>query len=228
MLKKTPLTKGRISAQYHCLWVAALLLSFQPVFGQSEHWRLWMGVYQYQQKSYASALAYFNASGKTPAAFYNAGNAAFQLEQYENAADKWVTAAEFWKNQPQSADAWYNAGNAFLAAGQFETAIEAYQKSLRLQPNRPDAKKNLRIAQLLAPPPPAVTPPPPPPPPPPPARNQYLDQGRGIRETAPLPLSPEAARKLLETAIAPVENESARQYRRLAPSNKAAKGEKAW
>ncbi len=98
---------------------------------------------------------------------YNAGNAAMQQNQLQEAVDFYSAAAEKSTSAAFKADALYNLGNAYLQQKKYSAAIKAYESSLRVAPNRPDAQKNLQIAkrQLQEPPPPPPSPPPPPPPP---------------------------------------------------------------
>jgi tetratricopeptide (TPR) repeat protein len=48
-----------------------------------------------------------------------------------------------------AADAWYNLGNVHLGAQEFEPAILAYLSSLDLDPDDPDARRNLEIATQM-------------------------------------------------------------------------------
>ena len=109
------------------------------------HRHLLAGDGWYGEQVYDKAeAAYRKAGGMTGA--YNAGIAAAQQGKHEAAAGLFETAAKS-ADLPLRADAAYNLGNAALAQGQYPAAIAAYEKSLRLQPNRPDAKKNLQIAK---------------------------------------------------------------------------------
>lgn len=193
---------------------------------QTAHWNQLQGDRHYHNKAFKAAEKSYESAGKNTNAIYNMGNAAMQQDKWDMAAEKYMQAASAFTTPQDQSDALFNAGNAYLLLGQYQEAVKAYESSLRKCPNRPDAKKNLQIAKRTIPPPPSTPPPPPPPPPPP--KNKYLDQARPFKESTPAPLTPADARRLLETAITPSEDESARQYRKLAPSNRPAKGEKAW
>lgn len=187
---------------------------------QPAHWRSLLGDWFYSQQSYEKALANYDRAGSV----YNSGNSAFLLGNFEQASTDWVQAANSFQDPMDQADAWYNAGNAFYEQGRYLEAVEAFKNSLRRSPNRVDARTNLRLAQL------AIPPGSPPPPPPPPARvsTQFIDIGKWRQEPVPVRMTAEEARLRLERLVVPLETESARQYRRLAPSNTPRRGEKAW
>ncbi len=206
-----------------------LLLPLQ-LFAQSAHRQLQQGDRLYDEKSWSAAEETYRKAEPSAAASYNVGNAAYQQGKYEIAAESLKKAATAATPEAR-ADAFFNLGNAYLQQGKFKEAIAAYEKSLRQQPNRFDAKKNLQIAKKKLkeqeePPPP---PPPPLPPPPPPQRN-YLDRAQQPqkREVPSGGLSPDAAKQILTTIVAPDEEKSAREYRTLAPSTKPSQVKKDW
>ena len=202
--------------------IIGLLLTGGGLQAQVSHWRSLLGDWHYHRQSYEKAKEYYDQAGS----FYNKGNTLFLLGNFEQAAADWVQAANTFRHPADQADAWYNAGNAYYEQGKYFEAVEAYKNSLRKSPNRVDARKNLRMAQLAIPP---VSPPPPPPPPPPPVKSKaFIDQANWRKEVVPVTMNAEEARKRLERLIVPIETESAKQYRRLAPSNIPRKGEKAW
>jgi len=206
-----------------------------PLSAQSGHGQAQQGDRLYDKKQYGKAAEAYRNAQSHPAAAYNAGNVAFQQAKYKEAVDFYKKAAANATLPTDQSDANYNLGNTYLQQEKYAEAIAAYQKSLRLQPNRADAKKNLQIAikklreQQEPPPPPPPNSPPPPPPAPKPQRN-YLDRPQQAprKELAPGMLTPEAARQLLETAVAPQEQKSAREYRELSPSTKPSRVKKDW
>lgn len=209
----------------------SLLLPLQLI-AQSSHGQMQQGDRLYDEKSWSAAEEAYREAGASAAAFYNAGNAAYQQGKYEVAAEsfKKATAA----TTPEArADAFFNLGNAYLQQGKYREAIAAYEKSLRQQPNKFDAKKNLQIAKKKLKeqeePPPPPPPPPPPLPPPPPPRN-FLDRAQQPpkREVPSGGVSPEAAKQILTTIVEPDEEKSAREYRTLAPSTKPSRVKKDW
>ena len=194
---------------------------------QSGHWTVLRAQRQFNQQHYVQAERLYLKSGVGSRALYNAGNAAMMQGQWDTAADHYSRAAAATKHPLETSDILYNAGNALMSAGRYADAVKCYEQSLRLSPGRSDAKKNLQIAKRPVPEPFSTPPPPPPPPPPVRQSEQYLDQGRPWDTQAP-PLTPDEARLLLEQRVAPAEDDYARRYRRLVPSNRPAKGEKAW
>lgn len=218
-----------ISAALFCLFV------FSPALtAQTNHQSLRQGDRLYDKKDYRRAEQAYQKSQPAPLAAYNAGNAAYQQGKYAEAAEWFQKAAAVASTQAGKSDALYNLANAYLQQEKWAEAITAYQKSLRLQPNRPDAKKNLQIAQKKLreqheppPPPPPATPPPPPPPPP---QRNYLDrpQAAARKDRPASNLTPAAARQLLAKTVEQEEQRSAQQYRELSPSNKPSRLKKDW
>ena len=216
-----------ISMYQRLLIVCVSMLFVFVLKAQSAHWSLLQAQRDYQSKNYTSAEKAFAAIKNNAKAAYNGGNAVLHQGKNDEAVEYYMRAANLYKDPVAKSDAYFNAGNALMAMGSYSDAVEAYQKSLRLSPARPDAKKNLTIARKNLPAPPETTPPPPPPPPPPPKKS-YLDQARKSQEPIPAPLTPDAARRILESAVAPVEEESAKRYRHLSPSNRPTRSKKAW
>jgi tetratricopeptide (TPR) repeat protein len=211
-----------------------LLVSSTVLSGQTDaHGDLRKGEKQYDQKNYPGAeTAYSKASGN-PAALYNAGNAAYQQAKFDLAAEYFKSAAALFPNSPARSDAYYNLGNSYLKLGKYQEAIVVYEKSLRLQTNRPDAKKNLQIAKNKArekedPPPPP--PPPQNPPPPPPPRNNYVDRAQAgrKREVASGTMTAALARQKLNAVIDQEEQKNARQYRSQPPEARPDRKKKDW
>lgn len=215
------------------LFFLSSLLCFSATGLEAQHRQLQQGDRYYDEGLYGKAEELYRASS-SGTAFYNAGNAAYQQGKYEAAGHLFEEAVGKSTTFSARADALYNLGNALLRQNKYREAIEAYESSLRLFPNRPDAKKNLKIAkkQLQEPPPPPPPPLPPPPPPPvhiPPQKN-YLDQSQQPRkkETPPAELPRDAALRLLEEAILPEEQKNARSYRELSPATKPSRVKKDW
>lgn len=220
-------------------WASLLLVLylFLPlqIRSQSAHKNMQEGDRYYDQKAWSKAEESYRKSGPGAAPSYNAGNAAYQQGKYDAAAESFKKGAAATTPEARSA-ALFNLGNTFLQQGKYKEAITAYENSLRQQPNRFDAKKNLQIAKKKLkeqenppPPPPPQKTPPPPPPPPKPQRN-YLDRAQQPpkKEVPSGGLSPDAAKQILTTIVAPDEQKSAREYRQLAPSTKASRVKKDW
>jgi tetratricopeptide (TPR) repeat protein len=73
-------------------------------------------------------------------AYFNLGNALYQLAREAEAAQRYLQALEL---DPEFAEAWNNLGNSLVAIGKAEDAILAYRRALLLEPNYPDAHCNL-------------------------------------------------------------------------------------
>lgn len=200
---------------------------------QADHRILQEGDRFYDLGNYQQAAAVYR-KGQSGIARYNAGNAVFRQGRYAEAIGLYREAVDKSTSFSARADALYNLGNAYLLQGQYREAIEVYESSLRLWPNRPDAKKNLKIARKKLQEPPPETPPPPPPPPPPPSnippQKNYLDQPQqpGKPEAPPANLPRETALRLLEEAILPEEQKNARTYRELSPATRPSRVKKDW
>lgn len=69
------------------------------------------------------------------------GTAAYEDKDYAAAAQAFAA--------DESADGWYNRGNALAARGDYDGAISAWEKSLELQPDQPDAQRNIDIVREL-------------------------------------------------------------------------------
>lgn len=221
----------------HFLKNRLLLLVFLPlqIAAQNTHWQMKQGDRLYDEKSWSAAEEAYRKAGTGATAWYNAGNAAYQQGKYEAAAESFKKATAAATTPEARSAAFFNLGNAYLQQGKYKEAITAYENSLRQQPNRFDAKKNLQIArkklkeQQNPPPPPPPQKQPPPPPPPKPQRN-YLDRAQQPqkKEIPSGGISPEAARNILSTTVAPDEVKSAREYRQLAPATKPSRVKKDW
>jgi Ca-activated chloride channel family protein len=61
---------------------------------------------------------------------------------------KYQNAIEIWE-QLNSAIGYYNKGNALVHLGKFQDAVVSYKKVLEFDPNYPDVKANLAIAEKL-------------------------------------------------------------------------------
>lgn len=73
-------------------------------------------------------------------AYFNLGNALYQLAREGEAAERYLQALEM---DPEFAEAWNNLGNSLVAIGKAEDAILAYRRALALEPDYPDAHCNL-------------------------------------------------------------------------------------
>lgn len=73
-------------------------------------------------------------------AYFNLGNALYQLSREGEAAEQYLQALDL---DPEFAEAWNNLGNSLVAIGKAEDAVLAYRRALALEPDYPDAHCNL-------------------------------------------------------------------------------------
>ena len=203
-----------------------LLLSFES--NAQEHFYLKSGDEYYQKGEFDKARnAYLQV--RTFTGFYNAANASYQSNNFQDATQWYVKALQLPATNGQKSNAWYNLGNSYLRLNKYREAASAFENSLYLQSNRADAKKNLQIARehLQTPPP---TPPPPPPPPPSNPRRSYVDQSKQNpnKELPRENIPPGLARQLLAKAVEEQEEKNAQEYRALAPSRSPSRLKKDW
>lgn len=208
-----------------------LLAYWPPLTAQPAHRALRQGEELYDRGDFDKAqTAYQKADNSI--GLYNAGNAAMQQNNLDEAENLFAAAAEKATSKAFKADALYNLGNALLLQKKYAAAIKAYESSLRAAPNRPDAQKNLQIAKrmMVPPPPPQPTPPPPPPPPSTRPRLVYVDQAKSAqqKEIPPANMPPETARQMLTKAVLSEEQRNAKDYRELSPANKPSRLKKDW
>ncbi len=223
------------------LLVLMMGLIYLPLQAQSA--RDWMrqGDAYYAEERYdAAEQAYRKALQKAPAdaqALYNYGNALYKQGKYAEAQQVWEKTLQIAIPNTQKADAWHNLGNALAQQGNTEEAIRAYENSLRLRPGDPDTKINLQLArkkrQQNQPQPqqqpssgngtPAGTDslPQPPPTTPQGPQPQTPPQQQGK-------LTPEEARRLLETTVEPQDQNSGRKYREQTPEKHQLRPKKDW
>lgn len=91
-------------------------------------------------------LCVFSAFGQeTPAALFNAGNAAYAKGDFAAAIENYSAAL---RQGAVCADLYYNLGNAYLKSGRLGAAITAYERGRRLSPRDADLLHNLRFAQV--------------------------------------------------------------------------------
>jgi len=76
---------------------------------------------------------------------FERGNAFYRDGQFEKAAEAYETIL---KQGQVSAPLYYNLGNAYYRLGRLAPAILAYERGLILDPNDPDIKHNLDLANL--------------------------------------------------------------------------------
>lgn len=127
-------------ASWMLLGFVSLLFGALPQNAHASVWdSLWhtqnqQAIQAYQAEDYASAAQKFDTPQWQGAAQYKAG-------EYEKA----LTTFE----QDSSANGLYNQGNALMQMGKPDKALERYQAALDKQPDFPQAKANLELAETL-------------------------------------------------------------------------------
>ncbi|MGL5396187.1 MAG: VWA domain-containing protein [Shewanella sp.] len=127
-------------ASWMLMGFASLLLGALPQKAHANVWdSLWhtqeqQAMQAYQAEDYSSAAQKFETPQWQGAAQYKAGDFEQALKTFE---------------QDNSANGLYNQGNALMQMGKPEKAKERYQTALDKQPDFPQAKANLELAEKL-------------------------------------------------------------------------------
>lgn len=127
-------------ANWLLMGLAGLLLGAAPQNAQASAWdSLWhtqeqQAMQAYQAEDYANAAQKFETPQWQGAAQYKAGEYEQALKSFE---------------QDSSANGLYNQGNAQMQLGKPDKAKERYQAALDKQPEFPQAKANLELAEKL-------------------------------------------------------------------------------
>ncbi|HPT15397.1 MAG TPA: tetratricopeptide repeat protein [Bacteroidales bacterium] len=82
-------------------------------------------------------------AAQTPEAAIEKGNKAYSLGRYDIAIQSYEQVV---KQGYESAHLYYNLGNAYFKNNELPLAILYYEKALKLDPNNPDTKYNLAVA----------------------------------------------------------------------------------
>ena len=137
----------------YLLIISISLLSFFNIKAQSQREHVSAGNEQYQKEQYSEAEAsYLKALEKDPymqEGIFNLGDALYQGERYESAAQQFQSSSQSLTRPLQKAAAYHNLGNSLLKAEKLEESIEAYKEALRHFPQDVDTKYNLSYAQRL-------------------------------------------------------------------------------
>lgn len=111
---------------------------------------IYKGNQLYKSKDYKGAsAAYDRALKHEPASQkgkYNAGNAQYNVGDYEKAQQQFASAAEASKDKNEKARAYHNLGNSFMKKDKWKEAADAFKESLKLNPNDKDTRYNLAYA----------------------------------------------------------------------------------
>ncbi len=105
-----------------------------------------LGDFKGAEESYRSAL---EKNANSDKGIFNLGDAYYQQERYEEAAQQFGLAAKMAEDPSQKAKAFHNMGNAHMGLKQFDKSVDAYKNALRLNPADEDTRYNLAYAQQM-------------------------------------------------------------------------------
>ncbi len=142
-----------------------ILLLAAPLYAATAEGALRRGNRLYRKGDFAQALESYAEAGrrrpKDPRPLFNAGDALYRLDRYDQAGQAFGAAAESSKGKKSlRADSHYNLGNSRFQSGDYREAVAHYREALRLDPKDPDARHNLAVAlrMLKTPPQPSQRP----------------------------------------------------------------------
>jgi tetratricopeptide (TPR) repeat protein len=95
-----------------------------------------------------AARAYERAAADERGSF-NLGNALYRQQQYDQARQRYESAAAMAHDPKAQAHAYHNLGNSMLELKKPEEAINAYKEALKRDPADEDTRYNLAYAQRL-------------------------------------------------------------------------------
>ncbi len=147
-----PLRRARAAALLLCLLLPA------PGGAAGKESELRAGNDLYGKRRFEAALERYGAAQKPGDARpdFNAGDALYRLEDFEEAAKRFRSLAEDPKApREMRAAAYYNLGGALVRKGDYAGAVSAYRRAVVLRPEDRDARENLAVPlRLLKNPPP--------------------------------------------------------------------------
>ena len=100
------------------------------------------GDFQAAIDAYGQAI---EESPDVPELSYNAGNAHYRQEEYDD-AQRELQQALLGSEGDLTENGYFNLGNSLFSTQQLESSIDAYKEVLRLNPDDLDAKYNLELA----------------------------------------------------------------------------------
>lgn len=126
------------------------IFCFVNANAQVERHYLRQGNKNYKDKNYEEAQINYrkalNENGNSYESNFNLGDALYQQNDFNGAAQKYEVAASAAKNKTEKAKALHNMGNAYLKADRLTQAIDAYKQALRNNPDDKETKYNLSYA----------------------------------------------------------------------------------
>jgi len=139
---------------YQIIAVLTFLLGSQSITSaQSENKFIRRGNNSFEDGDYKTAeIDYRKAlekNNKSSRGTYNLGDAIYQQEAFEDAANLFGSLAESDIPAKDKANAYHNLGNSLMQMQKFDAAIESYKNALRNNPNDLDTKYNLEYAKKM-------------------------------------------------------------------------------
>ncbi|MFC2132029.1 tetratricopeptide repeat protein [Bacteroidota bacterium] len=108
---------------------------------------------QYKKEKFNEAEINYRKSleqdNKSHKAVFNLGDALYKQEQYDKAAQEFVSIANQKIDDETTAMAYHNLGNSLLKSKKLHESVDAYKNSLRLNPKDMDTKYNLEYVRRL-------------------------------------------------------------------------------
>jgi tetratricopeptide (TPR) repeat protein len=105
----------------------------------------------YSESNYREAEERYRQASKKkaddPTLRYNTGNAIYQQGNYAASELYFKNAAELATDPNRRADALHNLGNAYLKQQKYSEAVQSYENSLRERPGDAETKVNLQLAK---------------------------------------------------------------------------------
>ena len=150
----------KISAYQHrnvslilILFIVGIMSLPESVSAQADKKFIRQGNREFEKNKYSeSEISYRKAIDKNKQsadAVFNAGDALYKQEKFEDAGKQFVENINMNENRKKKSAGLYNLGNSLLKANKLKESIDAYKGSLRLDPKNPEAKYNLAYAQDL-------------------------------------------------------------------------------
>ncbi|GCD79496.1 tetratricopeptide repeat protein [Schleiferia thermophila] len=104
--------------------------------------------YEESYKKFQQAIAKRNGIN-TEAAEYNAGNAKYKLNDYQEAENTYKKIIRSTSNKSLKAKAYHNLGNTHYQNKDYRNAVEAYKQALILDPSDDETRYNLARALTM-------------------------------------------------------------------------------
>ena len=126
---------------------------FSQLSGKSENSLLRNGNKEYDNEDFVEAeINYRKSLEKNPErveGLFNLGNALYAQNRFDEAFEKYNSAASIVNDKKTQAEAFHNLGNSYLQGQKLNEAIDAFKSALKLNPEDEDSRYNLAYANFL-------------------------------------------------------------------------------